>query len=68
MDAQEELRKLAKQASALTFLNVLWFEHLREALEAAGMLDDVVTDFINNAKNENRGLFKDANAMIKATE
>jgi hypothetical protein len=43
--------------SALLFLNVIWFNRLKEILNDNELLDNTTNDFIDNAISQNKEVF-----------
>jgi hypothetical protein len=43
--------------TALLFLNIIWFNRLKEILEDNELLDNTTKDFIVNAITENKKVF-----------
>lgn len=53
----DDIEQIKSETTSLCFLNVLWFERLREYMENTGGMDDYIAEFIEHCKAENRETF-----------
>lgn len=64
MTQLEKIEKIAERATATIFLNAQWIAHLAETLDDNGLYDDIVRQFVEHARSENRQAFNSINESI----
>jgi len=55
--------EIVGKATAIIFLNQQWISHLAEKISEAGLMDETLLSFVQNAKKENRQAFNEINKL-----